>query len=495
MIDGENSILPILTFEDTKDWFELLSLSKPELDKEGLLRLFAALHTTAKSVFVEREYIDKDYRDTFSNYHSKRFSTPSSRCLRLHFFSDAVKRSELKDAGFDRAIAEKLNSIYLGYSVIRPTKPNCVGRTLLSPLSRGPASAFACLALEKVSILGTELEIRGFPFISQDEDVTVCAQSAIWMLLRYFSNRYSRYPETYPFQIANLTKDYSLGRIYPSPGLYVWQMAEAMRQVGFAPVIYTRNSYIDKFDHLLYTYIESGIPVLAGTENHVVVAFGHQSNFSLSIPSGEPVFTSHFNQGLIINDDNRVPYQILRKDGIAEQPGAQESEIKFDDIVDFVVPLPEKVFLPAEGFETVVTAILQKSTEFGIATLSPFLYKERLVLRLFLTSGKSFKKHLKERGMGHGAVEETYRNLPLPHFVWICEIATSDSFARHEVVGEVIWDATRNASEPNGWIAIHYPETFVVDVGSPRNRPQEFRRVKLETFSSYPLYKHNLQPI
>jgi hypothetical protein len=485
MIDGENTILPILTFDSKTNWADLYRIAQPELETEGMRRLIAALHSTVKCIAVERHYIDKDYRDTFSNFHSKRFSTPSSRCLRFHFFDRPITREALK-AGPDK-------QSYLGYAIIRPTKPNCIGRTLLVPSSRGPASAWASLCTEHVSILGTELDVVGFPFISQDADVTVCAQSAVWMLLRYFSNRYRVYPETYPFQVGNLTKDYSLGRIFPSSGLYVWQMAEALRRIGFGSVIYTRRRF-PEFDHLLYTYIESGIPVLAGLKDHVVVAFGHRSNFSTAPSGSGPFFTSGYNDAFVINDDNAVPYQLLHKSA-ASGIGAHSSKYHFEDIVDFVVPLPDKVFLPAESFQTVVTTILEKSTDFGVATLSPMLRKSGLVLRLFLTTGKSFKKRLAERKMGHALVEDMYRNLPLPHFVWVCEISHSEVFSKHEIWGEILWDATRNACEPNGWIALHYPEILVVDTGSALNGSQELIKFDLQNSVTYPVYRNNLQAI
>lgn len=155
MIDGEDTILPILTFDANTDWLSLYRIAEPDLEEKGLERLVAALSSSAKCVAVEREYIDKDYRDTFSHYHSKRFSTPSSRCLRLHFFDSQITRTILHEASVDDEKRKKLNKSYLGYSVIRPTRPNCIGRTFLKPSSRGPASAFACLCPEEVSILGT----------------------------------------------------------------------------------------------------------------------------------------------------------------------------------------------------------------------------------------------------------------------------------------------------------------------------------------------------
>src|SRR6266511_5648194 len=494
MIDGEDTILPIVTFDTNTTWDSLYDLATSHLERDGLVRLVAALSSSAKCVAVEREYIDKDYRDTFSNFHSKRFSTPSSRCLRLHFFNRKVTKAGLREACLDTNKLKDLNDYYLGYSVIRPTKPNCIGRTLLAPSSRGPVSAFASLCFERVSILGTELEISGFPFISQDSDVTVCAESALWMILRYFSNRYRLYPETYPFQVVNLTKDYSLGRIIPSSGLYIWQMAEALRRIGRPPLIYSRKNFRD-FDHLLYTYIESGIPVLAGLKEHVVVAFGHRSNFGAK-PSGVgTILTSAYNEALVVNDDNHVPYQLLHKTGAVSGPGAQSSKYRFSDILDFVAPLPERVFLPAESFQTVVTSILKKNSPFGFKALSPSLHKGRSVLRLFLTTGKSFKKHLGSRTMGNSLVEEAYRNLPLPHFLWVCEISKTDAYSHHEVYGEILWDATRNAHEPNGWIALHYPEVLVVDMGSALNSEQNLFKIKLQKSRPYPLYKHNLQPI
>lgn len=233
---------------------------------------------------------------------------------------------------------------------MRPTRPNALGRTLLNPDGIILDGAQICTTREHVNLLGCDLTVSGFPFISQDADVTVCAQSALWMILRYFSDRYPSYAEAAPYQIGQLTSDYTLGRLYPSSGLTMWQMAEALRLSGFHPLTYYRD-YTDDFEHLLYTYIESGIPCLIGLEGHVIVAYGHRSNFE-----GNPtpdkdksiVFSSYFNNSFIVSDDNEFPYQPLMRQG--GTPPA--SQYKFSDIDSFVVPLPEKVFLTAEDVQT-----------------------------------------------------------------------------------------------------------------------------------------------
>jgi hypothetical protein len=202
-------------------------------------------------------------------------------------------------------------------------------------------------------------------------------------------------------------------------------------------------------------------------------------------------FSSRFNRAFVVNDDNRIPYQTLWRQRLG---GVDESKFEFKDIEAFVAPLPERVFLPAESFQKVVTTVLNHE-EVGYKTLSPRLSEAPLVLRLFLTTVRSFKKRLTEREMGHPHVRELYRNLPLPHFFWVCEISHMGDYLDHLIHGEILWDATRNASEPDGWITVHYPEILIMDVGSALNRRQELKTFSLQNSQVYPLYRSNLQDI
>lgn len=129
MIDGENTLLPLIHFDATHSWDDLWNLCVPFIEKHGALMLRQRLDGIARAVAVERHYIDRDYRDTFSHYHSKRFNTPASRTLRLHFFDQPVSRDHL-------LAGAPAQSAYCGYAVIRPTRPSCLGRTMISPGKR-----------------------------------------------------------------------------------------------------------------------------------------------------------------------------------------------------------------------------------------------------------------------------------------------------------------------------------------------------------------------
>lgn len=90
MIANENSVFPIVTFDADDSWPTVLRLGTPHLDARGLDRLLNVLDSECQCVVIERHCIDRDYRDTFSHFHSKRFKTPDARCVRLHFFSTPV---------------------------------------------------------------------------------------------------------------------------------------------------------------------------------------------------------------------------------------------------------------------------------------------------------------------------------------------------------------------------------------------------------------------
>ena len=130
---------------------------------------------------------------------------------------------------------------------------------------------------------------------------------------------------------------------------------------------------------------------------------------------------------------------------------------------------------------------------YGSQSLSPSMSRltNPLILRLFLTTGRSFKKRLTARGMGARSVEEVYRNLPLPHFIWVCEISHTGIYPE-TVLGEIIWDATRNPYEPDGWITLHYPEVLVVDQGSALNGKQNLLTIPITSPNIYPIFENNL---
>jgi hypothetical protein len=355
--------------------------------------------------------------------------------------------------------------------VIRPTRVTSIGRTLLSPACFPDLlQAQMCRASYGASLMGYPLRVEGFPFISQDTDVTRCAHAACWMCFRYYSEQDPTHNEIYPYQIAESTQYLYDGRLRPSSGLYMGQVAELFARNGFSPLLYARSA-LDavqkgKFERVLYSYIESGIPVVLCLENtesqapegHAVVGFGHLSDLT-RVPTANPASSSDYMIGIVINDDNGLPYEVL-----CEAPNStarRQSRFLVKNIDSFVVPLPEKVCLSAHDAERMVLALLG-DTALGTKTRSPFLANSQLVIRLHLRTSQAYKTHCRRQGLPH-QLELLYTQLPMPRHVWIAEISTTALYPEGNVLGEIVLDATASDQDQLAWLLIHYPEFLKVN--------------------------------
>ena len=503
--------------DPTEDFFKIIRLDEPHKwdrlpeqceillqgRKYGLLAAYFAkfrelLGKRAKSIVAERGYIDKDFRDVYAGFYSRKFATYQSKCLRLHFFSRIIRDQDL-------CSLDTYQEDYIGYVVVRPTRKQCIGTMIIDPRRAEGVQGSICAAKYYAHILGAELEIEGFPFIAQHKDVTRCAHADCWMVFRYLSQKYRTYREVYPYQITQMTTDYSLGRLVPSShGLTVSQIAEIFARFGLSPEIYSRRSYNNpsEFERFLLTYISSGLPVICATEkpgehedNHAVVALGHVSDHERleRRPDDAGVLTSYdYLQGLVINDDNWQPYQLMPTSGKPRL--ANISEYTTSDIYAFVVPLYEKMHLTAEQVEELTKKALARE-DLGLEALSPSLAKSEVVIRVQLASSSSYKAFRSRKAEGarppHG-IDRLYARLPMPRFIWLAEIASKSSFSKNKVLGEIIWDTTATPDDVMSFLVIHYPEYLIVNdvdqLGSMSNRFIIKRELNLHDEIGYDMY-------
>lgn len=489
-----------------RDW-EDLRKTVPFLSADRLSRLSEAFAPNVGWIVVEDHYIDRDYRDTFSNTFSKRFATPPARCQRLHFFGNH-SRKDFTDLTIPK---EDLQELYLGYAVIRPTRPNGLGRTFVAPrIALDSARKIGlCLCNERVTFFGIELQIRGFPFIGQDVDVTTCAQSTLWMIRRYYSNRYSQYSETHPNALSRMAAlRMPDDRALPATGLNDAQMAEMLRALGFSPKVYLKSQFRHEkssatdggqeggrkvkpgddgrihFMEILLSYLDSGMPLVLSFSpdekrkrpGHSVACIGvdSRSHYLRAAPaSGKgappPEPLAYRTSAVIVGDDNYAPY--LRVDDGAP-PSSYPLAPRLADIESMIVPLPQQINILAEEFDLQVREIIKGATrgteKFALAVRSRHLTEVqeagKLALRCYLTSCRNFKQGLAGRQCGQDPfVATAYRLMPLPHFVWICELHDVRLPWDERCLGEIVWDSTCNKHERQGLLALHYPEFFALN--------------------------------
>ncbi|MDD2898394.1 MAG: hypothetical protein PHI31_06740, partial [Desulfuromonadaceae bacterium] len=121
-----NPSYALVSVETQAGWLELADICKAYLSGPEHQRLRDYLEDDVKSVLIEKSYIDKDYRDAYSNFYSKKFANRPSTTYRLHFFNCLIPAENLFSL-------DQYRENYIGYSVIRPTQLNAIGRTILDP--------------------------------------------------------------------------------------------------------------------------------------------------------------------------------------------------------------------------------------------------------------------------------------------------------------------------------------------------------------------------
>ena len=468
----------------SNEFWQTVTKYSPNLSDWGVARLSETLDKEIKTLVIEKKFICKDFRNLYSNYYSKKFKESSFYCDRLHFFScDIKKEFELK------INPENYRNNYLGFSVIRPVPGRCIGRTVIDPYKIGKSfsNGYYCLRTEfRVNICGANYLVSGFPYASQDTEVTVCAQTALWGVCRYFSERYSSYKEIYPFDLVLLTGN-SNGRTFPYRGMSYSDYSKILSEFGVFPQIikFDKNkkniALEDKFKDVC-AYVESGFPILASLGGHVVTLIGHTLNYERKIQYDSDGFghSSDLIDNFIVIDDNKQPYSLLpmKKCNLLSMK-KNDSNLFIDSIQTAVCPLPEKVFLTAKKARLIACESLLKLKK----DLTIKEDGEKWITRLYLTTCSAFKTFkLKAAVENKDKLSYFVSNLDLPHFVWVMEVSTIDNYKNNTCVAEIILDATSGIKD-KGQLYLRFGKQFWVnDIGK-----------KIDTApKTFDLFTHNL---
>lgn len=438
--------------------------------QDVVAELKLGLDPVVKKVLVEYYYVDKDYRSTYYNYYAKKAYRYESTCVRLHFFDDRIELLNGYTLRF-RVDNPDLNksTTYFGYMVLRPTRAHTIGRTIITPRAIQGFHGWVIEAEHKVHLLGHRLMVRGFPYMSQHTDISVCAHAACWTILRHYSARFSEYAEVLTYDVTRMAQEFDPGGLLPSTGLHVGHAERIFAGAGTYPVIVTPSA--DEpglFQRQLFAYVESAFPLWVEIERceHAVVVVG-RTELQGAVTRSAPVrFASDQVEALIAIDDNYLPY-IRVPTGHAQPYG-------LCDFTAFIVPLPDKVYYPAEAVDDAAIALAsEECLGFDPAPLgSP-------VVRYFLTTAS----HLREFVIVNASQFDpvligVVMDLSLPQFIWVIEIASEDQWKNGQINTRAILDGTASPIERRPIFLMHDREhAYVHDRGGE----QDHRDLKLNS--------------
>ncbi|MDP2660235.1 MAG: hypothetical protein Q8R28_05860 [Dehalococcoidia bacterium] len=475
-------MLEVNTLDGHEAWDRLRDLYEPSPIPPGhqnvLKNILDYVGPHCKTAVIESDYIDRDYRSSYSAFYSQLFSPPDFVCRRLHLFSSAL---DVPDPDPDQLHefleSAAANGSYLGFVVMRPTESCRVGRTVIAPVMLKGNEYLTCRSLHEASLLGVRLRVWGAPFYEQDGYVARCAEVVVRSCVLHMQKSQGLREYSIP-TIHQVLSDKSHDRqALPSEGLSPAQMSEAFKSMGYNPIRFDKKTISPwRPCELLYPYLESGIPVIVfGTwgsqELHTELVVGHSSDYRRLLkpkkarnthPSAGAIkilpTTMEWVTGLLINDDSRGPYI---------PHGVNDAEVK--GIEKILIPLPPKIHLRPDHIVGYVSRLLDPQGK-GIAylrmragagsLLSGFLdVLGDLVLHVFFCRSNDLKMSMRYRHHAPVAQVSTYvRLVNMPRYVWVAEVTTHAYWRDQEkrVIGQFVFDSTASSFE-NALLLQHVP--------------------------------------
>lgn len=221
----------------------------------------------AKTMLVERPYVDRHYLQEYVGYYASKLYPPARNATRIHFW----KRAFDTDAwnGFvTQAAAEGVGGVerdlqpdYLGYVVVRPFAACPIGRTLLATYRDRTSRCYApAVTSHDVHLQGFTFHVNALPFQQQDQGLGACATTALWSSLARATRADGGRAAT-PLDVARAAADGG-GQLVAAPdGLDLDSMKRTFRQLGYVPHVFVPADH-DVFLLALKAYVRAGIAVV-----------------------------------------------------------------------------------------------------------------------------------------------------------------------------------------------------------------------------------------
>lgn len=452
-------------------------IPSPWVDDEVIDTLKKFLGANCDEILIEFPYYDSDYLSTYYIHYSQKLRPYEKVCCRLHILR---------------------NEEYYGYVTLRPTMNGTkIGKTYLNPRIVLDETAYLALHKFKAHIAGNEMEIESFPWKSQQTDISVCAHTAFWTVIRYFGNKFRNYADTTIGEIVEKTQN-DWGRKTPSLGLTPIQVSDLFKEYGFTPLIlqYEKNKDTEFLNEIV-AYIESGLPMVGFLYpiKHAISIIGHGAiNYDMlddptiieSIKDEELNVISHSKlvKDLYVMDDNCFPYRKMPFD----LPNKNSDVIySISELEYCVVPLYRRMQLVySEVYARFATWRKEKVMD----------WEELCVCRIYITSANSLKREALCSPNMNDTLKDIIVNLTLPRFVWCIDLAGIDNYKNGLTSGRIIVDTTAATKDEEPWILRHDSKQidFVEIERGDMSIGFDFSSVACD-IEPYNIYVHNLKKV
>ncbi|MBP2665521.1 MAG: hypothetical protein H6Q76_501 [Firmicutes bacterium] len=272
----------------------------------------------AKSVLLEREYLDKDYLEDYASYYVKCFNNGGHKCARLHFFSEEnVNHKYIDDVlniGRSSKNYKPLIDSYLGFMVVRPLPLTFIGKTCVKkyPKINQAGSEKVCISRAyKVDLFGIPLSVESVAFQEQDRVVAACATTSIWAAFHAMEwNSEKQIPSCSEITTRAINHVQNSNNGFPNKGLSIKQILRALDVEGLRYYHEdVRKRTLDELYETVRIHISSGVPLILCAD---VFEYDRDTKQKKSERLGMHAVTivgySEAHKGVYLHDDRLGPF-------------------------------------------------------------------------------------------------------------------------------------------------------------------------------------------
>jgi len=441
----------------------------------------------AKTIFIENDYIDRDFLEDFAGYYVRCFTPYRRKCFRFHFFSMSFSQGDfealLKGTG-GLLSQENLQNTYLGFTVIKPLPQTIIGRTCLKTYPGDGRRYFPTVRCYNPNLFGIPLKIDTLAFQEQDQVVAACATSALWSVFQKTGKLFS-HPIPSPVEITNTASIFAPleTRILPNKGLSVYQMTHAIRSVKLEPfLVKAQNEHVLK--STLYAYLNGQIPLLMGIDlvdtsdnnkiwgKHAVAITGYSLGNKTAIQYGSTgiLLKASRIDKIYVHDDQVGPFARMIFDNVSlvlngtPVNSISTSWIGRNGVIGSVRAIPDNILAPLYHkiripfnviHDTIIPfdGIIEAARIKGIIPLL-----ERLEWDIFLTTINDLKTHFFHShclGDGEYCCKVLLENMP--KYIW-----RAIALNKNRPLIELLFDATDIEQGTLFIRAVEYDQTLAV---------------------------------
>lgn len=254
---------------------------------------FDMLLKQAEYFIFEDKYVERAWKDMIALHYTNTTYTINPYVARIHFFTSKTHVDQ---------------EHYLGFITLRPVPEVSVMLSFIFPnfevykFSEHPVQ---CLTINKkvhidIDNKNVELNIKTFPFFSQDGLVSVCVHADILMAAMYLNEKFG-------YKMIHLPEMqmFSHACAFPSDGLNYQEVLKIFDVNKIPARVYELTDGI-RSKYLIKAFLESNFPVLLICSNHIICIIGIQYS------SNDFEFIIYDDSGAFTKQENGKPGEFMK---------------------------------------------------------------------------------------------------------------------------------------------------------------------------------------